>query len=257
MTHDSDYHEPVEYHDLPANGSSRLQDKGMSRPTINPPTKKARQLNRYGRKRYVIDQCGLEFNEKDPREGRSDHITKRHPQSFPRRRGFKTGYGNGGRENLIPLDGTFLERFVKQLSQNENIQGTKETADIIPHSETYYTKELDPGKSTNEGEAMEVLNEQSDHVGATVEDEIMEGCQEAAGEQRMEEDDCYVKEYGYEETAVEDEAMGEHKNAAGERCTEGEAITEDDQIDQLMETDREVFGKGEVSTKYEVMVEPM
>lgn len=191
----------------------------------------------------MIDQCGREFNEEDPRKEWYDHITRRHRQSFPIRRTFKTEYGDGGRENLIPRDGTFLKRFVEQLSQNENIQGTKETADVIPHSENHHTKELDPGKPTNEGEAMEVLNEQSDHVEVTAEDEMMEECQEAAGEQHMEEENRYAKGCGYEDTAVEDEALGEHKNVAGARCTEGEAVIEDDEIDQLMEmeeTDREV-----------------
>lgn len=207
--------------------------------------------------RCMIDRCDLEFKEEDPRKEWSEHIAKRHRQPFPRRKVLKIGYGDGGRENLIPRDGTFLRRFVQQLSRNKNIQGAKEPAGIILYSENHYTKELDPGKSTYKGEVMKVFNEQSDHVGVTVEDEIMEGCQEAVGEQYMEEDNCYVKEYGHEETAAEDEEMGEHKNAAGASCTEGEAIIENDEIDQLMEMDGEIFGKGEVSTKYEVMVEPM
>lgn len=155
----------------------------------------------------------------DPRKEWMDHANAKHPKAIERLRAIerpraikrwrpsiKKRYGDGGRENLIPRNGTFLKRLVEQLSINGTIQERKEAAGVVPYSGSHYAKEFSLGKSKNKTmqELEEAIVEQYDD--GTVEDETMGGCEGATGGQYMEGGNHHAKEKGHKETAVE--AMG-------------------------------------------------
>lgn len=121
----------------------------------------------------------------DPRKEWRDHANAKHPKKPKRRQPIKKRYGDGGRENLIPRNGTFLKRLVGQLSINGTIQETKAVG-VVPYSGSHYAKGFGPGKFKYKTmqELEEAIIEQYD-AGA-VEDETMEGCEEATGDQYME-----------------------------------------------------------------------
>lgn len=68
----------------------------------------------------------------------------------------KIVYGDGGREDLIPRDGTFLTRLAERLLREGNIQ---EHSGASPYLGTGYAKRHDPGELTVEDKTIEDLKE--------------------------------------------------------------------------------------------------